>query len=104
MKIASKEAGSPSTESELGQHLRRASRIARLELSEEELKGLIGDAEAIFEEFSEIQGLELPSSVETVAVGGALREDIPEKFTDVDGILACVPKKEGRLVLAPKSL
>ncbi len=97
-----------STESELEQQIRRASKIARLVLSEDELNGLIGDAEAIFEEFSKIQELELPDSVETVAVAtGSLREDIAEKFSDSDRILGQVPKKKeggGRLVLAPKSL
>lgn len=96
-----------STESELEQQIRRASRIARLVLSEDELKGLLRDAEAIFGEFSKIQEIELPDSVETGAVtvaAGSLREDIAEKFPDADRIFACVPKKEGRLVLAPKSL
>lgn len=74
-------------------------------LSEEELKGLLRDAEAIFEEFSKIQGLELSHVSEETLVPGALRDDdFPEKFPDVDGILGQVPKKEGRLVLAPKSL
>lgn len=95
-----------SSESELEQQIRRASRIARLVLSEDELTGLLRDAEAIFEEFSKIQGLELPDSVETVTTG-PLREDVAEKFPDADRILGQVPKKEeggGRLVLAPKSL
>ncbi len=93
-----------STESELEQHIRRASKIARLVLSEEELEGLLGDAETILEEFSKIQEIELPDSVETDTIGAVLREDVAEKFPDVDKIFACVPKKEGRLVLAPKSL
>ncbi len=108
VKIASKEAGSSSTESELERHLRRASKIARLLLSEEELKGLLGDAEAIFGEFSKIQELDTRTFFEETpetGIEGALRDDdFPEKFQDADGILACVPKKEGRLVLAPKSL
>ncbi len=103
-KIASKEAVSSSTEAELEQQLRRASKIARLVLSEDELTGLLRDAEAIFEEFSKIQEIELPDSVETGTIGAVLREDVAEKFPDADRILGQVPKKEGRLVLAPKSL
>lgn len=106
-KIASKDAVSSSTESELEQQIRRASRIARLVLSEDELNGLLRDAEAIFEEFSKIQELDTKVPEETLEAetsGTALREDIAEKFPDADRIFACVPKKEGRLVLAPKSL
>lgn len=98
---------SASSESELEQQLRRASRIARLELPEDELKGLLRDAEAIFDEFSRIQGLELPHvSGETLFVAGALREDVAEKFPDADRILGQVPKMEegARLIKAPKSL
>ncbi len=73
-------------------------------LSEEELAGLLWDAEAIFEEFSQIQELGFPDSVETVATGSLMREDIAEKFPDGDRILGQVPKKEGRLIRAPKSL
>lgn len=107
-KIASALSVGSSTGSEpLEQQLRRASKIARLELPEDELKGLLRDAEAIFKEFSQVRGLEPPHvSGETLFVAGALREDVVEKFPDADRILGQVPKMEegARLIKAPKSL
>lgn len=100
---------SASSESELGQQLRRASKIARLEFSEWELQALLKDAQAIFEKFSEIQELDLSSA--TVMEPGEitetpLREDGPVVVFESTGkLLDQVPKKEGeRLIKAPKSL
>lgn len=98
---------SASSESELGQQLRRAAKIARVELPEEELQGLLKDAQAIFEKFSEIGELNLSSA--TMEPGETaetpLREDEPPEISKcVEEILGLVPKKEGRLVKAPKSL
>lgn len=96
---------SASSEPELGQQLRRASKIARLSLSEAELDGLLKDAQAIFEKFSEIEALEPSSNPRMEPEEMQLREDGPVAvFESIGKLLDQVPKKEGRLIRAPKSL
>lgn len=104
-KIASSGIAS-SSESELGQQLRRASKVARLELSEVEMQALLKDAQAILGKFSEIKGLDLSSTPIMEPGETQLREDGPREVSNcIEEILAQVPKKEGeRLVKAPKSI
>lgn len=80
--------------------------IAKIKLTDEEIKKFESEFKKILEFFSEIQGIKKGSRVlyGTEKVN-PLREDRKVKrFENVDKILGEVPEKEGKYVKVPKSL
>ena len=79
--------------------VRKIAGLARMELSEEEIKLYQGQLVNILSAIDELEKLDTVSVEPTTAVLGlsnVMREDLPSPFADVDKILANAPEREGR--------
>lgn len=88
--------------------LERVAEIARLKLSDEERESLRKDIEgmlAYFSEINAIKGLEKVREMNYVNEGkNKLRDDGAKACAESGGIFALFTRKEGKYLVAPKSL
>src|SRR5271157_5963985 len=86
--------------------VRKMAELSRMKLSEAEVSRLEVEFSALFEHFSSISELgSVGEPLFYVAGGsGSRRGDSLEKSKEADGIISQFSRKEGRLLLAPKSL
>lgn len=88
--------------------LEQIANIARLKLTDEEKQKLGKDIDGILGSFSEINAIAgLDKIEETGYVNeekNPLREDGTEKYEGSDTLVGLFTRKEGRLLVAPKSL
>ncbi len=86
--------------------VKKMAELSRVRLSEAEISRLEAEFSAIFEYFSSIS--ELGSGGEPLFyVGGgsgSRRQDSPAKGKEADAIVAQFGRKDGRLLIAPKSM
>jgi aspartyl-tRNA(Asn)/glutamyl-tRNA(Gln) amidotransferase subunit C len=79
-------------------------RLARLELSDEEVERFQGQLSAILEAVSKVQELDLgdvPPTSHPLDVVNVWREDVPRPCLPVEEALANAPDREGNLFKVP---
>jgi aspartyl-tRNA(Asn)/glutamyl-tRNA(Gln) amidotransferase subunit C len=79
-------------------------RLARLELSDEEVERFQGQLSAILEAVSKVQELDLgdvPATSHPLDVVNVWREDVPRPSLPVEEALANAPDREGNLFKVP---
>ncbi len=88
--------------------VRKMAELSRVKLSEAEVSRLEAEFAGLFDYFSSISGLGSEGEPLFYVAGGSgsRREDRPAKGggKEADGIVAQFAHKEGRLLVAPKSL
>ncbi|HLI43651.1 MAG TPA: Asp-tRNA(Asn)/Glu-tRNA(Gln) amidotransferase subunit GatC [Acidimicrobiales bacterium] len=89
---------------ELGiDEVRKVARLARLELSAEELADLVGELSALLDHVDAIRQIDLsgvPPTAHALPLVNVLREDVPRSCLDRDEVLAAAPEtEEGRFVV-----
>jgi len=78
--------------------VRRIAKLARLRLSEEEVRLYGGQLTKILDAMAELNALDTSNVPPTASVLGAvnvMREDVPRTFEDREALLAGAPDREG---------
>lgn len=87
--------------------VKKTAKLARLELSESELKPFISKVESILAFVKKLEELDV-SAVEpmshAVSVSGALRDDVIKTSSHAENIKALFPEKDGPYLQVPKVL
>ncbi len=92
-------------EKNLEEHFENVMHTARLKLTDEEKKEIIGQLKDIFNHFSEIQKMDLNEvQVKKFSEGFETREDNISKSANAEEIVSQFNAKRERYMLAPKSL
>jgi aspartyl-tRNA(Asn)/glutamyl-tRNA(Gln) amidotransferase subunit C len=89
------------------EEVEHVARLARLELTEEEIEKFRGQLSAVLERAERIQALDLddvPPTAHPVDLSNVWREDVVVPFTDTDAILANAPLIEDRRFRVPQIL
>ncbi len=83
--------------------VRHVARLARLELSDEELHGLVGELTALLEHVDAIRQLDtsgVPATAHAIPLSNVLRDDVVGPCLERDEVLAAAPAaEEGRIVV-----
>jgi aspartyl-tRNA(Asn)/glutamyl-tRNA(Gln) amidotransferase subunit C len=89
------------------EEVEHVARLARLELTEEEVEKFRGQLSAVLERAQRIQALDLddvPPTAHPVDLSNVWRDDVVVPFDDTDAILANVPELEDRRFRVPQIL
>lgn len=87
--------------------VRKVARLARLELSEQELAGLAGELSALLDHVDAIRQLDvsaLPPTAHALALVNVLRDDEVRPCLDRDEVLAAAPETEESRFVVPSIL
>ena len=89
------------------EEVEHVARLARLELTEDEIERFRGQLSAVLERAQRIQALDLddvPPTAHPVALNNVWRNDVVVPFTDADAILSNAPAIEDHRFRAPQIL
>ena len=78
--------------------VRKIAKLARLKLSDDEVKLYQGQLLKILDSMAELSKLDTAQVAPTTSVLGAtnvMREDVPTPFADTEALLANAPQREG---------
>ncbi|AAP99311.1 MULTISPECIES: Asp-tRNA(Asn)/Glu-tRNA(Gln) amidotransferase subunit GatC [Prochlorococcus] len=87
--------------------VRKVSKLARLEISEEHVETYANQLEEILEYIAQLEKIDtknIPPTTRAVEVVNVLREDIVDKSNVRDKILDLAPNREGQFYRVPKIL
>jgi len=85
--------------------VRQVARLARLELSDEEVrrfKEQLGDILGTMEELAQADTSGVPATSHVLGLTDVLREDAARPFAHREDLLAGAPRREGRYFRVPK--
>ena len=88
------------------EEIRHIARIARIELTDEEVRMFREQFAHIFELLERLNNLPLAEEERFVSTENVneFREDVPSPFSDPDAILRNAPRRKERYVRVPKNL
>jgi aspartyl-tRNA(Asn)/glutamyl-tRNA(Gln) amidotransferase subunit C len=87
--------------------VRHVARLARLELSDEELHGLVDELTALLDHVDAIRQLDatgVPATAHALPISNVLRDDVVEPCLDREEVLAAAPESEGGRIVVPAIL
>ncbi len=85
--------------------LRKVAAVARLKLSDEEIRSFVPEVQDIIDAFSKLDGLSIadtPSSFQPVPLAPTIREDVPKESLSQEEALANTAHKKEGYFMGPK--
>lgn len=80
------------------QDVRKIAKLARLKLTDDEVKLYQGQLLKILDSMTELGALDtksVPPTTSVLGLSNVMREDTPRPFADVEALLANAPEREG---------